>query len=115
VLSLLHELVPKAVRVGVLVNPMNAIQTEATLREVREAAPTLGLQIQVVRLAKNVSAGTNKTSTATIPIAFISWVYQRGIPMARRPGGGRGDTRQRRTTEGQSAHCGHRSSPQALQ
>jgi putative ABC transport system substrate-binding protein len=48
VLSLLHELVPKAVRVGVLVNPMNAILTEATLREVREAAPALGLQIQVV-------------------------------------------------------------------
>jgi len=47
-LSLLHELVPKAIRVGVLVNPTNAATTEPTLREVREAAPALGLQIQVV-------------------------------------------------------------------
>jgi putative tryptophan/tyrosine transport system substrate-binding protein len=47
-LSLLHELVPKAVRVGVLVNPMNVGNTEATLREVGEAAPAIGLQIQVV-------------------------------------------------------------------
>jgi len=47
-LSLLHELVPKAVRVGVLVNPTNAATADPTLREVREAAPTLGLQIQVL-------------------------------------------------------------------
>jgi putative ABC transport system substrate-binding protein len=48
VLSLLHELLPKAVRVGVLVNPAQGVGTEATLWEVREAAPALGLQIQVV-------------------------------------------------------------------
>src|SRR6516225_1061283 len=47
-LSLLHELVPKSVRVGVLVNPTNAPATDPTLREVREAAPRIGLQIQVV-------------------------------------------------------------------
>jgi putative ABC transport system substrate-binding protein len=47
VLSLLHELVPKAVRVGVLAYP-TGINIEANLREVREAAPTLGLQIQAV-------------------------------------------------------------------
>src|SRR5262249_9269638 len=47
-LSLLHELVPKAVRVGVLVNPKNAATTDPTLREVREVAPAIGLQIQVV-------------------------------------------------------------------
>ena len=43
-----HTLVPKAVRVGVLVNPANASIAEANLREVREAAPALGLQVQVV-------------------------------------------------------------------
>jgi putative ABC transport system substrate-binding protein len=47
-LSILHELVPKSVRVGVLVNPTNAVNTDGTLREVREAAPALGLQIQVL-------------------------------------------------------------------
>ena len=48
-LSLLHELVPKSVRVGVLVNPTNVVNTEGTLQEVREAASALGLQIQVVK------------------------------------------------------------------
>jgi putative ABC transport system substrate-binding protein len=47
-LSLLHELVPRSVRVGVLINPSNAVNTEGTLREVREAAPAIGLQIQVL-------------------------------------------------------------------
>jgi putative ABC transport system substrate-binding protein len=44
-LRLLHDLVPKAVRVGVLVNPANAPTAEPTLRELQEAAPTIGLQI----------------------------------------------------------------------
>jgi hypothetical protein len=39
---------PKAVRVGVLVNPTNAATTDPTLQELREAAPALGLQIQVL-------------------------------------------------------------------
>jgi putative ABC transport system substrate-binding protein len=50
-LRLLHDLVPKAVRIAVLVNPANAATTDATLREVREAAPILGLQIQVLNAA----------------------------------------------------------------
>jgi ABC-type uncharacterized transport system substrate-binding protein len=47
-LRLLHELVPKAVRVAVLVNPGNAATAESTLREVQEAAPTIGLQIKIL-------------------------------------------------------------------
>jgi ABC-type uncharacterized transport system substrate-binding protein len=47
-LRLLHELVPKAVRIAVLVNPRNAPAAEATLRGVRQAAPTIGLQIQIL-------------------------------------------------------------------
>jgi putative ABC transport system substrate-binding protein len=46
-LGLLNQLVPKATRVAVLVNPDNLI-TEATLREVQEAARTIGLQIDVL-------------------------------------------------------------------
>src|SRR5216683_233456 len=38
-LVLLQELIPKAVRVAVLVNPTNAPNTEITLREAKEAAP----------------------------------------------------------------------------
>jgi len=52
-LTLLHELAPKAVRVGVLVNPANASSAEATLQEIGEAARAIGLQI----LALNASTG----------------------------------------------------------
>jgi putative ABC transport system substrate-binding protein len=48
-LGLLHELVPKAGRVAVLINPANAPSTEATLPDVQEAAHTIGLPIFVVR------------------------------------------------------------------
>ena len=48
-LRLLHELVPNAVRVALLVNPANAWGTETALRIVQEAAPTIGLQIQILK------------------------------------------------------------------
>src|SRR6516165_6989786 len=66
-LSLLHELVPRAVRVGVLVNPTNAPGTDPTLREVHEAAPALGLQIQVV----------NASTIGEITVAFAALARQR--------------------------------------
>ena len=52
-LGLLHDLVPKAVRIAVLVNPANAAVAEATLREIPEAARALGLQIQVLNASTN--------------------------------------------------------------
>jgi putative ABC transport system substrate-binding protein len=61
-LRLLHDLVPKAVRVAVLVNPTNATSAESTLREVQEAAPTLGLQIQII----------NATTIGEIDAAFAT-------------------------------------------
>ncbi len=50
-LRLLHDLVPKAVRVAILVDPSNASVTASTLRGVEEAAPTIGLQIQILNAA----------------------------------------------------------------
>jgi putative tryptophan/tyrosine transport system substrate-binding protein len=47
-LRLLHELLPRAVRVAVLVNPANAAVAENTIRDAQQAAPALGLQIQVL-------------------------------------------------------------------
>lgn len=47
-LALLHELVPRAVRVAVLVNPENATNAATTVRNVEEAARTLGLEIHVI-------------------------------------------------------------------
>jgi putative ABC transport system substrate-binding protein len=61
-LGLLHELVPKAIRMAVLVNPANATTNEITLRDVREAARTLGLQIQVL----------NATTSREIDAAFAT-------------------------------------------
>ena len=46
-LGLLHDLVPKAARIAVMVNPANSSTAEATLRDVPEAARALGLEIQV--------------------------------------------------------------------
>jgi putative ABC transport system substrate-binding protein len=52
-LELLHELVPGAIRVAVLVNPTNPTLTEATLRDVEPAARAMGLQIQIVRASSS--------------------------------------------------------------
>jgi putative ABC transport system substrate-binding protein len=46
-LGLLHELVPKAVRVAALVNPADAMNTETNLQGVHKAARAIGLQVQV--------------------------------------------------------------------
>jgi ABC-type uncharacterized transport system substrate-binding protein len=46
-LEILHELVPAATRVAVLVNPDNARNTEITLKDAEMAARAKGLQIQV--------------------------------------------------------------------
>jgi putative ABC transport system substrate-binding protein len=66
-LRLLHDLVPKAVRIAMLVNPASASNAESTLREVREAAPTLGLQIQIL----------NATTIGEIDAAFASLARER--------------------------------------
>jgi len=44
-LGLMHELLPKAVRLAVLVNPANRYTTEATSNALKEAAPGLGLEL----------------------------------------------------------------------
>jgi putative ABC transport system substrate-binding protein len=66
-LWLLHDLVPKAVRVAVLVNPANASVAESTLRVVQEAAPTIGLQIQIL----------NASTIGEIDAAFVSLACER--------------------------------------
>jgi ABC transporter substrate binding protein len=53
-LALLHQLVPEAVRIAVLLNPRNSPNAETTLQEVQKAARTMGLQVHVL------NAGTNR-------------------------------------------------------
>jgi len=43
-LRLLHELVPKVARVAVFINPGNPSVAATTIRDVQEAAPTIGLK-----------------------------------------------------------------------
>jgi putative tryptophan/tyrosine transport system substrate-binding protein len=52
-LGLLYELVPKAVRIAVLVNPANASSAESTLRYIPEAAHAFGLQSQVLNASSS--------------------------------------------------------------
>jgi putative ABC transport system substrate-binding protein len=47
-LGLLHEMVPKATGVAVLINP-NYSESEAQLRDVQQAAPSLGVQLVIGR------------------------------------------------------------------
>jgi putative tryptophan/tyrosine transport system substrate-binding protein len=76
-LGLLHELVPKAVRVAVLVNPANATTAEATLRDIPDAARALGLQIQVL----------NASTTREIEAAFATLVRDRADALFVAPDG----------------------------
>jgi putative ABC transport system substrate-binding protein len=64
-LGLLYDLVPKANRVGVLVNPADVL-TETTLRDVQPAARAKGLQIQVV----------NASTSGEIDAAFAAFVRE---------------------------------------
>ncbi len=47
-LRLLHDLAPKAARVAVIVNPANASTANSTLRGAKEAATTIGMEIQTL-------------------------------------------------------------------
>jgi putative ABC transport system substrate-binding protein len=67
-LRLLHDLVPKAVRIAVLVNPANTSTAEATVQDARKAAPTMGLQIQMI---------LNATSIGEIDAAFATFAQER--------------------------------------
>jgi putative ABC transport system substrate-binding protein len=66
-LRLLHDIVPKAVHVAVLVNPANASITETTLNIVQEAARAIGVQTEIV----------NATTMSEIDAVFASFAHGR--------------------------------------
>ena len=67
-LRLLHDLLPKAVRIAVLVNPASASNAKSTLRDLKEAAPSMGLQIQMI---------LNASTIGEIDAAFASLARER--------------------------------------
>jgi putative ABC transport system substrate-binding protein len=73
-LGLLHELVPMAVRIAVLVNPANVPTAEVTLRDVPEAARALGLQIQVLKAStsREIEAAFDALAREHAEALFVS-------------------------------------------
>jgi ABC-type uncharacterized transport system substrate-binding protein len=66
-LGLLHEMLPAAKRLAVLVNPAQAINTESTLLEVQAGAQAMGFQIRIL------NAGTDRE----IDAAFAGFEHER--------------------------------------
>jgi putative ABC transport system substrate-binding protein len=66
-LRLLHDLLPNAVRIAVLVDPNNATITETTVQDAQKAAPTMGLQTQII----------NATTVAEINEVFAAFERDR--------------------------------------
>jgi putative ABC transport system substrate-binding protein len=66
-LRLLHDMVPKAVRVAVLVNPANTWSAEGALQGTQEAAAATGLQLRIL----------NATTIADIDAAFAGFAQER--------------------------------------
>jgi putative ABC transport system substrate-binding protein len=66
-LRLLHDLLPRAVRIALLANPANSSVSEATIREIQEAAPAIGLTVEIL----------NATTTGEIDAAFATFASER--------------------------------------
>jgi putative ABC transport system substrate-binding protein len=74
-LRLLHDLMPKVVRVAVLLNPANAAIAESALRAVQEAAPVIGLKIQILNattIGENAPMPSSLPATHSSPAAACS-------------------------------------------
>ena len=72
-LALLHELLPGAVRVAVLINPAGTSTAESLLRDLPEAARALGLQIQVLNAStrKEIEAAFGSLTRSPADALFI--------------------------------------------
>jgi putative ABC transport system substrate-binding protein len=97
-LGLLHELVPKARRIAVFVNPANTSNAETTLRDLPDAARTAGVMAQVVKASTiaeidTAFAGFTREPVDALLIApdgffstrhvqFAILAARRGIPLA---------------------------------
>jgi len=83
-IGLLHDMVPKATVIGVLVNPTYP-NVDVQLKETEEAARTLGLQIQVanIRSERDLDATfaslVQRRIGALLLSADVFWMTQRGL------------------------------------
>ena len=86
-LALLHELVPKAARIALLINPRNTFSAEATLKEAPEAARSLGLQLQVFKAGTSseidaVFGALTREPTAALFLAGDAFYASRRVQLA---------------------------------
>jgi ABC-type uncharacterized transport system substrate-binding protein len=66
-LLFLHDMLPKAGRIAVLVNPRNTLIAKSTVRDLQKAGPTMGLQVQIF----------NASTIGEIDAAFAAIVRDR--------------------------------------
>lgn len=74
-LRLLRDLVPKATRIAVLVNPGNASSVQTTLREVRKDAGAVGVQIQKIlnaSTAREIDAAFDALARERVDALFVA-------------------------------------------
>jgi putative tryptophan/tyrosine transport system substrate-binding protein len=76
-LGLLHELLPQAVNIAVLLNPANAATAEATLRDLQVAARTINVQIHFLRAR----------TSSEIDVAFATLASERADALFVAPDG----------------------------
>jgi putative ABC transport system substrate-binding protein len=86
-LGLMHELLPKATRYAVLVNPANAANTQATSKAVKEAARALGLDALFFNASTPAEidaafAAFGRERADALFIAGDAFFYSRGVQFA---------------------------------
>ena len=86
-LGLMHELLPKATRVGVLVNPANIRYTEGTSKSVGEAARNFGIEVVFFRASTpaEIDAAFAAMSRERVDTLFIggeAFFASRGVQLA---------------------------------
>jgi ABC-type uncharacterized transport system substrate-binding protein len=89
-LELLHELVSRAARVAVFVNPVSVNNTEAIERDARPAARAMGLEIQFFRASSSreidaISERNGKTGEVFSFLSSFVGVTARTNPVGRLP------------------------------
>jgi putative tryptophan/tyrosine transport system substrate-binding protein len=86
-LGLLRELLPKAIRIGLLVNPDNVGNTERVVKDAEAAATAIGLQIQVLNASDSdeidaAFATLVKRSTDAVLLAPDAFLNSRRVQIA---------------------------------
>jgi putative ABC transport system substrate-binding protein len=73
-LGLLHDTVPSAIRIAVLVNPGNALLAETTVRDTAETARALGLQTRVLKAStsREIQAAFATLASEPADAMFVS-------------------------------------------